>query len=612
MIKKRNNTEESTYVNQYNCVPNPFVHEHYVMIDMKVQDHRICDNALNIMPIESKMVIDNCYQDYYATTLESIRSLGSDTRISIAAIDGPEIDYIARPSKDSMLEYLAKLGGLLGFWFALSFIKLHKLLQNRIESRSHLYKLPGISIMFKSTMKYALSTIGTGILIYLSCIWIIDYLEFSSKISVKVSQFKNYGKVKLKHFPSITVCYKHNFKDLLFSEKYHDYFKNSFDELMKLYEMTGNSLPVANLSTMFESKSDKVQNFLKYTWISMRGKPIENFLKNYLDVSTEQELDDKLAKLDDRAQYGFNGTLAELDFYSDHYSCEIPSDPHHYTPCQTYMRTIPMVSSLGKCHMYLYWPNNHYYELADVAYDTVMIVKRNLDNKVTYFNNHIYLHETGSLPLNKRYFTSLDFGGIKSYKIEIRSYRVSRLPKPYDTNCQSYGHYYTKTNCLDACHKKKYLSYFNCLPNNPENYVMMLDEDSLGGYRFCHVQPPRMNFSQSCQDYCGNNCQETFFSAEVQEIVPGHSDKEEFKFHMSDMIEINYIPKYYFDEILSNILCLVILWHGFGLLHWFKKAMKALVNKVQQISCSNSVVKFIYVFIKVSLENSKYSASLSC
>ena len=574
----------------------------------------ICIDSKAMQSKKKTSTIDNCYQDYYTTTLEPRKDLGSDTTILIRAIDSTVFNYHATPTKNTFLEYLVKVGGLLGFWFCLSSIKISKLLQNQRDMvRSNLYKLPGVSHILKSTMKYSMSTVGTVVLIYLLYILLGEYMEFSTKTIIEVRPLKeNDGKVMLSNYPSITICNKHTFNDLLFNEKYQDLFDKAVNTNTEIDDQQANT-ENTTLNITLNSENDHVKNVLKYILINMAKKmPGENlnkiaeFLVKYMNVSNREELENNLAKIENKPLYGLNGTLEELDFYSQHFSCSIVQDNKYSRICQDIMRTINMVSSMGKCHMYLYWDNYlAHVDPRSYLVEYVKIIKQNLNSKISYLKSKFYIHQAGSIPLSRKFYTSLVMNPMKSYRVLISPYTTFKLPKPYDTNCQSYRYSYTKTDCINQCHQEQYLKHYKCLPNNQDNFVLMFDYDSLDTYRFCSSENhlPKLNMLKFCELRCGDSCQETFYSADVQEIAPSKNtiinNQDEYRFYSTDQVNIIYIPKSYNLQLTYDILCLFILWHGFGLLHWAKRAIKYVVTKVKQSSCNFVICKFFLVICKV-------------
>ena len=126
------NCLEELYLNKYKCLPNPYINEEYVFIDIN-RDLNICENNSMNFNIDSefcdKHCVRNCIEEYHKLDFDYQFSFkGKDSEITVKYDKSPEFRYIAE-RKLSFVLFLSNIGGLFGLWFGLAFIDVSKLIK---------------------------------------------------------------------------------------------------------------------------------------------------------------------------------------------------------------------------------------------------------------------------------------------------------------------------------------------------------------------------------------------------------------------------------------------------------------------------------------------------
>ena len=124
---------QSCLNSQYNCIPNPFNNEKFVLLNSSQNIIPICDSTQNQTNINFDICLEkcpkDCSQDFYSTGLENKYYLTkSDSIVSIKYKTSQEFQYIAE-NKQTFVSYLSNIGGLLSLWFGLAFIDIGTLLK---------------------------------------------------------------------------------------------------------------------------------------------------------------------------------------------------------------------------------------------------------------------------------------------------------------------------------------------------------------------------------------------------------------------------------------------------------------------------------------------------
>ena len=126
----------SHYIRDYNCFPNPFVFENFVLINSSQTEHRICDRDMVFNKSEincNDFCIKDCEEVYYLTRFENPLILNTtDTRITIRDQKSVEFQYISQ-IKSSFVDYMSNIGGLFGLWVGLSFIDVFQSIKSLIR-----------------------------------------------------------------------------------------------------------------------------------------------------------------------------------------------------------------------------------------------------------------------------------------------------------------------------------------------------------------------------------------------------------------------------------------------------------------------------------------------
>ena len=123
---------EKLYYNSYNCLPNPYINENFILYNASQTEYRICNNSDNYYVNESycrNSCIKKCHQIYYSLEFESNLYFGStDSRIRISYKNLHQF-YYKSDAKYSFVDYMSNMGGLVGLWFGFAFIDISALIR---------------------------------------------------------------------------------------------------------------------------------------------------------------------------------------------------------------------------------------------------------------------------------------------------------------------------------------------------------------------------------------------------------------------------------------------------------------------------------------------------
>ena len=117
---------EEQYISQYQCLPNPFIHENFKLINSNQTEHRICDQNINDFKINEnnceKICIKDCNEMYFSTRFDNSFVLHKKvTNLWIKYRSFLEYEYTSE-HKYSFVDYMSNIGGLFGLWFGITFI----------------------------------------------------------------------------------------------------------------------------------------------------------------------------------------------------------------------------------------------------------------------------------------------------------------------------------------------------------------------------------------------------------------------------------------------------------------------------------------------------------
>ena len=122
---------EDQYIKQYECFPNPFIYEDFILINSNQTEHRICDQNKTDFKINEnicdKQCIKDCKQIYFKTRFDNSLVLKTkESKISIKFRNSIEFIYESE-KKYSFTDFMSNIGGLFGLYFGLSFVDMSQM-----------------------------------------------------------------------------------------------------------------------------------------------------------------------------------------------------------------------------------------------------------------------------------------------------------------------------------------------------------------------------------------------------------------------------------------------------------------------------------------------------
>ena len=121
-------------------------------------------------------------------------------------------------------------------------------------------------------------------------------------------------------------------------------------------------------------------------------------LVNLFAAHNHDHFKDKMNRFEDKHLYGLEYTLKLMNFYAEHYECNVQSMP--LDKCSRFGQTLKLLSPLGKCHTYLSstYANQTLIKSVDISFDSLHTntpINR-FRRFPHYLDKHIYLHERKS------------------------------------------------------------------------------------------------------------------------------------------------------------------------------------------------------------------------
>ena len=121
---------ENLYNKSFECLPNPYINEEFILMNASQTQYRICDHNMNTNYTEYSVIkkyckekcVKNCDQKYYSLELEdNTYSAQNDSKIRIEFKRSQEFHYKS-DKKYSFVDFMSNIGGIVGLWFWMSFI----------------------------------------------------------------------------------------------------------------------------------------------------------------------------------------------------------------------------------------------------------------------------------------------------------------------------------------------------------------------------------------------------------------------------------------------------------------------------------------------------------
>ena len=256
---------DDQYLKQYQCLPNPFIYENFILINSSQTEHRICDQNKTDFTINEnicqKFCIKDCNEVYFETRFDnSLVLMTNNSKISIKFRNSLQYEYSSE-KKYSFTDFMSNIGGLFGLWFGLSLVDMSQLIRkilinfknfllvhidfNRILTflgRLRRFKFIIFVIYLMKKFKHLISYVNKinwkNVIHVLTLPFIIyqiwdltdDYLKYPMDVSVDWFPYKdsNY-RLSDESIPAITICYEHIFERILFDKNIQDSFIYNFN-----------------------------------------------------------------------------------------------------------------------------------------------------------------------------------------------------------------------------------------------------------------------------------------------------------------------------------------------------------------------------------------------
>src|SRR5882672_1780119 len=198
---------EKQYNKSFECLPNPYINEEFILMNASQTQYRICDHNMNTNFTEYSAIkkyckekcVKNCDQKYYSLELEdNTYSAQNDSKIRIEFKRSQEFHYNS-DNKYSFVDFISNIGGMIGLWFGMSFIDtsaLIRLVLIRIKYYINILLILKLQIFLKyvkliiaKLIKYKWKRIIKFITIPIICYQmyalIESYLQFSTQTSIQ-------------------------------------------------------------------------------------------------------------------------------------------------------------------------------------------------------------------------------------------------------------------------------------------------------------------------------------------------------------------------------------------------------------------------------------------
>ena len=618
---------DNQYLKQYQCLPNPFIYENFILINSSQTEHRICDQNKTDTKINEEICQKNCIKDcnelYFEIRFDnSLVLMTNNSKISIKFRNSLQYEYSSE-KKYSFTDFMSNIGGLFGLWFGISFVDMSQLLINlknyllahidfnRIQANLLKFKRFKFIILiiyllrkFKSIISYIDKINWKNVIHVLTLpfmlyqIWDLtdDYLKYPMDVSVEWFPYKdsNY-RLSDESIPAITVCYEHIFERILFDENVQASFRYNFNMTDRRFypvkEIRVTKDPfIKNLISFYDSL------ILGFEFIYHYEKPqaFLDLLLYYLDVNNKTEFIERQFRLNDKTSNDFNRIQQQFYFFSFIVICNLGIDAEAYDEyfCNHFRENIRIISPFGQCFTFLseiqqaQTKNDRSFKTEFVFSIRESRIYEGMFQNIRYFKKKFFIHTSKELPdftINEFELTDNSVIQLNSYRIVYNRIDFKKLPKPYETNCRNYGRS-NRFQCLNECYLNGYQQKWNCTPNDNHLLTVVLKNNSIEPkVKFCHktdteTQIFNIYLRNLCIENCLESCEHVYFSTSIEVDVKNFDNmftmttySPNFKFLIKENFysQIIFNPRITFISLIISITNILSLWHGMSILSIF-------------------------------------------
>ena len=533
---------------QYNCIPNPFITEEFVLSNSSQNIIPICNSTQNQTKIDNdvcfKKCPKDCSQSFYSISLDNKFYLTkSDSVIKVKYKSSQEFQYIAENSQ-TFVSYLSNIGGLLSLWFGLAFVDIETLLKlisiqikNFFIKKVHLEKIINIfkSLLMKEVFlkfihfvhhleyynwRKTLSFIFIPLLLIQFYQLINNYFKFSTEVSVKVIPYIDTNdNIELNVLPAVSLCEENIFERILNDKNMRSLFSRIEDQIINhtLYDLQYYNVPynVYELNKSIDDKAlqysleealDFSNNFWlhKEFWRSIKTNDLfEDININLFNLTNLYLLDEERSDIELLLKYW------RTVFYmmSNLFLCEAhiyQLNSRYAKGCDDIRQVLNIVSPFGKCHTYLYNNNNNNQSnnnlLKNYYLKSLFLINIKEEEKyrqyqskdeddyhrIKPYNKKFIVHLSTSLPI----VTDYEIGLTHTNLVKANSFAIIITKVEFERLQYPYDtnciDYQNNTlfDCLNYCYRDKYLTKLKCIPFIGL-YTFKIDDDTSKENSFC-------------------------------------------------------------------------------------------------------------------------------
>ena len=514
----------------YNCTPNPFINEDYVLYDFdRNYIKNFCVERIDLeieRNICQQKCPQNCYQSFNILIFQNFSNFkykySRDSVLKISNKQIKNIHYQAQISVD-LIQCFTDIGGLFGLYIGLSlvdlgdiakkmftkgitfleiFLSIYCLENLKIKSKKIIKKiLIYLRFMKKVPLRYIINIITTPILLLQLFYLVNEYFQYPTVQDTEFPLFEtnasinNKGRISAKEFPAISLCHR--------IDLHEAFFNTSIENLLdKAVDMTGyanksfinhgeamrrikNSVMEAEkmynlMMAMIPRKWTRI-NFLDYFYyikeiieIDSDQYPqkihvpflLEHLIK-YIVANSLDEFEHNMEHIYDIDRYGLNGTLDMFKFFNIHTVVEAKSGFQWVRLQKKQLSLTPY----GMCSTVT--PGH---ELVNQFINQLSV--SNIF-QAEYIKLNLFLHTDDTLPV--RQVKTFYLENALNMIIILRKYTLEKLPSPYDTHCQPYEEI-NQQECFTKCYLKIYFEQFKCIPSKSMYLTVELNQTN---WRFC-------------------------------------------------------------------------------------------------------------------------------